>query len=40
MVTSGSTLYATFTGSGLYKYDGAAWTKIHIVLPASMVTGQ
>jgi YD repeat-containing protein len=34
---SGSTLYAAFTGVGLFKYDGTTWTNINNVLPASMV---
>ena len=32
-------LYAYFTGAGLYKYDGSAWTYIHAVQPASMIAG-
>ena len=27
MVVSGSTLYASFVGYGLWKYDGASWSQ-------------
>jgi hypothetical protein len=37
MVASGSALYATFTGYGLYKYDGSTWTNINSTLPANMI---
>ena len=30
-------LYATYTGSGLYKYDNTTWTRIDTVVPANMV---
>jgi hypothetical protein len=31
------TLYATWAGTGLYKWDGGAWTQLHSAVPASMV---
>ncbi|HOE19157.1 MAG TPA: lectin like domain-containing protein, partial [Syntrophorhabdaceae bacterium] len=34
--TGGSSLYATFTGYGLYSWNGTTWTKINGVIPASM----
>jgi len=37
MIASGSTLYATFTGFGLYKHDGTSWTLLNGNVPASMV---
>jgi hypothetical protein len=32
-----SSLYATFPGYGLYKYDGTSWSQINSVSPSSMV---
>jgi len=37
MVAAGPNLYATWTGQGLYVWDGNVWTRISSV-PASMVT--
>ena len=32
MKTSGTSLYATFTGYGLYEHNGTAWTRIHTAI--------
>ena len=34
---SGSNLYATWTGQGVYKHDGTSWTRLNASVPASMV---
>jgi len=40
MIVSSSTLYATFTGyDGLFKYDGATWTRINTTAD-DMVAGE
>ena len=37
--TDTAALYAYFTGAGLYKYDGSAWSYLHPSNPASMAAG-
>ena len=37
MVVTGPNVYATFTGQGLYVWDGNVWTRIAASVPASMV---
>jgi hypothetical protein len=31
-----STLYANFTGAGLYSWNGSSWTQLHSAIPESM----
>ena len=35
---SGSTLYVDFGASGLWKWDGTAWTQLTSANPENMVT--
>ena len=35
-IVESSSLYATYTGYGLYKYDGTTWTRIDTVEPVDM----
>ena len=37
MVTSGSTLYADFGGSGLWKWNGSSWSQLTSANPENMV---
>ena len=39
-IQANSNLYAYFTGYGLYKYDGSAWSYLHPSNPASMAAGR
>jgi len=36
-LTGGSTLYASFSAYGLYKYDGTSWTKLNSAIPTKMI---
>ena len=37
MIVADSTLYANFTGYGLYSWNGSAWSRINTTVAASMV---